>query len=202
MASSLADVSLGFRNAYLDHDRLTAQLHAWAETFPALCRVTSIAKTPEGRDVWLATIGPDPDRIRPAVWVDGNVHAAELAGSSVALAVAEDALRLHLDTPDLPPAILDRLRGVLFYIVPRISPDGAEAVLRTGRTVRSVPRDQRVERGTPRWIPGDVDGDGLALTMRVRDAGGDFVEAKEFRACSWSERSTTKVRSTGSIPRA
>ena len=180
MASSLADVSLGFRNAYLDHDRLTAQLHAWAETFPALCRVTSIAKTPEGRDVWLITIGAEPDRIRPAVWVDGNMHAAELAGSSVALAVAEDALRLHLETPDLPAPILDRLRGVLFYIVPRITPDGAEHVLRTGRTVRSVPRDQRVERGTPRWIPGDVDGDGLALAMRVRDAGGDFVEAKEF----------------------
>src|SRR5215468_12252416 len=158
---SLADLSLGFRNSYLDHERLTAQLRAWAETYPSLCRLTSIAKTPEGRDVWLATIGPEPDRIRPAVWVDGNMHAAELAGSSVALAIAEDALRIHLehDSLDLPPAMLERLRDVLFYVVPRISPDGAECVLRTGRSVRSVPRDSRVERGKPRWIPGDVDGD-------------------------------------------
>ena len=41
----------------------------------------------------LVSIGPDLDRTRPAVWVDGNVHAAELVGSSVALAIAEDAAR-------------------------------------------------------------------------------------------------------------
>jgi hypothetical protein len=182
MPHSLADLSLGFRHAYLDHERLTAQLRAWAEAFPAHCRVTSIARTPEGRDVWLATIGRDLDRVRPAVWVDGNMHAAELAGSSVALAVAEDALCLHVepDAVDLPAALTERLRDVVFYVVPRISPDGAETVLTSGRSVRSVPRDARVERGRPRWIPGDIDGDGVALAMRVRDPGGELVEAHEF----------------------
>ena len=80
MPRALLDLSLGFRNAYLDHDRVTAQLRAWTEAFPAICRMTSIAKTPEGRDVWLLAVGRDLDRIRPAVWVDGNIHAAELAG--------------------------------------------------------------------------------------------------------------------------
>jgi zinc carboxypeptidase len=179
---ALDDVSLGFRNAYLDHERLTAQLHAWVHAFPSLCRVTSIARTPEGRDVWLLAIGPEPERVRPAVWVDGNMHAAELAGSSVALAIAESALRVHLDAEplDLPASIVERLREVVFYVVPRISPDGAEHVLRVGRPVRSVPRDPRVERGQPRWIPGDIDGDGQACAMRVRDPGGEFVEAREF----------------------
>jgi hypothetical protein len=182
MPASLTDLSRGFRSAYLDYDQLTAQLRAWCETYPNLARLTSLAKTPEGRDVWLVTIGPDPDRIRPAAWADGNVHAGELAGSSVALAIAEDALRLHLepDTLDLPRPIADRLRDILFYVVPRISPDGAECILRTGRIVRSVPRDARVERGTPRWIPGDVDGDGLALSMRIKDPGGEMVEARGF----------------------
>jgi hypothetical protein len=179
---SLADVSLGFRHAYLDYDRLTAQLRAWEEAFPALCRVGSLARTPEGRDVWLLTIGLEPDRIRPAVWVDGNIHAGELAGSSVALAIAEDALRAHVDPEslELPAPILDRLRDALFYVVPRISPDGAECVLRTGRSLRSVPRDARVERGQPRWAVGDIDGDGLALAMRVPDPGGELVEAPEL----------------------
>lgn len=181
-APSLADVSLGFRNAYLDFDQLTAQLRAWAQAYPAVCRLTSIGRTPEGRDIWLLTVGPEPDRIRPAVWVDGNLHAAEVAGSSVALAIAEDALRAHVapESLELPPAILDRLRDVLFYVVPRISPDGAECVLRTGRTLRSVPRDARVERGQPRWTLGDVDGDGLALAMRIPDPGGELVEAPEL----------------------
>jgi len=179
---ALDDLSLGFRNAYLDHERLTAQLHAWVHAFPSLCRVTSIARTPEGRDVWLLTIGPEPERVRPAVWVDGNMHAAELAGSSVALAIAETALRVHLDAEplDLPAPIVERLREVVFYVVPRISPDGAEHVLRVGRPVRSAPRDARVERGQPRWIPGDIDGDGQARAMRVRDPGGELVEAREF----------------------
>jgi Zinc carboxypeptidase len=178
----LADASLGFRNAYLDHERLSAQLRNWAEIYPGLCRLQSIAKTPEGRDVWLLAIGPDPDRIRPAVWVDGNMHAAELAGSSVALAIAEDALRLHVapGSIDLPAPILERLRDVLFYVVPRVSPDGAECVLRTGRSVRSVPRDARVDRGKPRWIPGDVDGNGVVLAMRVQDPGGELVESRQY----------------------
>jgi hypothetical protein len=178
----LADLALGFRNAYLDHERLSSQLRNWAEAFPEVCRIRSIARTPEGRDVWIAIIGREPERVRPAVWVGGNVHAAELAGSSVALAIAEDALRLHAepDALDLPPAIAERLRDVLFYVCPRITPDGAECVLRTGRSLRSVPRDARVDRGKPRWVPGDVDGDGRALSMRVVDPGGELVEAAEF----------------------
>ncbi len=182
MPASLTDLSLGFRSAYLDHERLTAQLRAWCDAYPQLARLTSLAKTPEGRDVWLLTVGPDPDRVRPAAWADGNVHAGELAGSSVALAVAEDALRLHLDPEslELPPAVVARLREILFYVVPRISPDGAECILRVGRIVRSVPRDARIERGTPRWIPGDVDGDGQALSMRVQDPGGELCDAPGY----------------------
>ena len=178
MPTSLADLSLGFRHGYLDYDRLTAQLRGWADAYPSLVRLTSLARTPEGRDVWLVTIGPEPDRIRPAAWVDGNVHAGELAGSSVALAIAEDALRAHVEPASLGVSapMLERLRDVLFYVVPRISPDGAETVLRTGRVLRSVPRDERVERGRPRWLLRDLDGDGLALSMRVPDPGGELVE--------------------------
>ncbi len=179
--SSFDELSAGFRNAYIDHAALTAQLRAWTAAFPQLCRIESLARTPEGRDVWLLAIGPEPTRVRPAVWVNGNLHAAELAGSSVALASAELALRVHVEpgSLDLPAPMIDRLRDVLFYVVPRISPDGAECVLRTGRSVRSVPRDLRVERGKPRWICGDVDGDGLALSMRVPDPGGELVESSE-----------------------
>ncbi|MBP9202508.1 MAG: peptidase M14 [Kofleriaceae bacterium] len=180
MPPALADLDRGFRRTYLDYDAMTAQLRAWAEAYPALCRLESLVTTAEGREVWIATIGRDPDRRRPAVWVDGNMHASELAGSSVALAIAEDVLRLHLAPSELPPPVVERLRDVLFYLVPRISPDGAEAVLTSGRFVRSVPRDERVERGEPRWVAGDVDGDGRILTMRVRDPGGELVEAPSF----------------------
>ena len=73
-----------------------------------------------------------------------------------------------------------RLRNVRFYVLPRMSPDGAEAVLANGRYVRSVPRDERPARAHAYWRCDDVDGDGLALTMRVRDPGGELVESPEF----------------------
>jgi hypothetical protein len=180
----LADLDGGFRQRYLTYDELTDQLTRWTDAFPHLASRSSLGKTAEGRDIWMITIGPAPDRPRPAVWVDGNLHAGELAGSSAALAIAEDALRLHVepDAPmhELPDHVRTHLRQVLFHVVPRISPDGAEAVLTTGRALRSVPRDDRPNRQHPRWIQGDVDGDGLVLHMRVVDPAGELVESTEF----------------------
>jgi hypothetical protein len=177
--SSLASLHRGFRSRYLDYAELTAQVKSWAECFPEVVRLSSLGTTPEGREQWLLTIGPEPDRVRPAAWIDGNMHAAEVAGSSVALGIAEDMIRLHVEgaTRDLPAAVAERLKQVLFYVLPRMSPDGAEHILTSGRYVRSVPRDERPDRSSPRWICGDVDGDGKALVMRVQDPGGDYVEA-------------------------
>ncbi|HET9045756.1 MAG TPA: M14 family metallopeptidase [Casimicrobiaceae bacterium] len=180
---NLDDLSLGFRNRLLSYDELTKQVHAWARAFPKLCRVTSIGKTPEGRDLWLLTLGPDPDRARPSAWIDGNMHASELAGSSVALSVAEDVLRLHLskDQPvDVSEPVAARLREVRFFVLPRMSPDGAEVVLTKGRYVRSIPRDERPARAHAYWRSEDVDGDGLVMAMRVVDDAGEMAEAKEF----------------------
>ncbi|WP_394848944.1 M14 family metallopeptidase [Pendulispora brunnea] len=177
----------GFRESYLRYTFLTAQVHAWAFRFPELVRVQSIGKSLEGRDLWLLIIGPDPDRVRPAVWVDGNMHAGEVCGSSVALAIAEDVIRMHLTPPDqrdphgLPPHLRAIATDVLFYVLPRMSPDGAEAVLTEGRYVRSNPRNRRPERHQiPHWVYRDLDGDGLTLAMRQRDETGEFVESKDF----------------------
>jgi hypothetical protein len=176
--SPLAALSSGFRGRFLDHAALTAQLRAWASAFPTFVRLESIGTSPEGRELWMLTIGAEPERVRPAVWVDGNMHAGELAGSSVALAIAEDAIRLHLrdagEASVLPPHLARIVQNSLVHVLPRMSPDGAEAVLKTGRYVRSVPRDRRTEQQKTRWIGGDVNGDGQALWMRRESPLGDF----------------------------
>lgn len=169
---------MSFRSTYVKYDELTRIVQGWAKAHPEIVRLSSIGKSPEGRELWLLEIGRDPDRIRPAAWVDGNMHASEVCGSSVALAIAEDAIALHLgkDTLDLPAHVKERLKGILFYVLPRMCPDGAEAVLTDGRYVRSNPRDRRAHAPTPRWISSDVDGDGRTLSMRKKDPTGELVE--------------------------
>lgn len=178
---SLDALSRGFRDQYLSYDEITAQLRAWADAYPDLAHLQSLGQTPEGRELWLLTVGRDRDRTRPSAWVDGNMHASELAGSSVALSIAEDLLRLHTgEVPhDLPEATAEVLADSLVFVMPRISPDGAEAVLTTGRYVRSVPRDERPNQPV-RWIAEDIDGDGMAYVMRIEDPTGEFVESKAF----------------------
>jgi hypothetical protein len=178
--TTVSALSRGFRSNYLDYATLTAQLRAWADAFPSLCKLLSIGKSAEGRDLWVLVVGRDPDRARPAMWIDGNMHAMELTGSSCALAFAEDLLRLHVEGASLglSPPVQAALAESLVYVMPRMAPDGAEAVLKTGRFVRSSPVDDRPDRLAPRWKLQDVDGDGLCLLMRVEDVAGDFVESK------------------------
>ena len=173
----------GFRDGYIGYDEMQKTMRAWADAHPQVVQLTSIGKTEEGRELLLLIIGRDRDRARPAAWVDANMHATELCGSSVALAIAEDVIALHTGMKtvrDLPEHVCDRLRDVLFYVLPRMSPDGAESVLETGRYVRSNVRDKRHHAPVPRWILEDVDGDGLSLVMRKRDPNGDYVESKEM----------------------
>jgi hypothetical protein len=172
-----------YRNRFLSYDELTATLRGWAEAWPDVARLETIGRTEEGRELWLLTVGPRPDEIRPAVWVDGNMHAAELCGSSVALAIAEDILRFHAEgkrPANLSPAVCEALKDVLFYVLPRISPDGAERILDDARYVRSNTRDDRPDEGRCYWRPSDIDGDGRALAMRVEDPTGEFVESSEM----------------------
>ncbi|HET7400643.1 MAG TPA: M14 family metallopeptidase [Usitatibacter sp.] len=184
-----------FRNKYVDYGELMQQLQAWAREQPHLVRLGTIGKSAEGRDIPLLTIGREPDEGRPAAWVDGNMHATELCGSSVALAIAEDVIGLHQGGPGprpwpleggtatrgaIPPHVREILKEVTFYIVPRISPDGAEAVLKSGRYVRSSPVDQRRHKGHAYWEAHDFDGDGTIGFMRLQDDDGELVELEGY----------------------
>ena len=183
-ARTISTMEADFRNSYLSYDEITSTLKHWAASYPEFAHLQSLGKTDEGRDLWLLTIGPGPDKIRPAVWIDGNMHAAELCGSSVALAIAADVLRLHVDgaaPQGLATAVCAVLREILVYVMPRVSPDGAELMLNECRFVRSNTRDERPDGSRSFWCNRDLDGDGRALAMRVEDATGEYVEAAEIK---------------------
>ncbi len=62
--------------------------------------------------------------------------------------------------------------------MPRISPDGAEEVLKKGRYVRSSPVNDRVNKDHAYWESADVDGDGMVGYMRQQCADGELVELR------------------------
>jgi hypothetical protein len=172
-----------FRQKYLDHAEIVDQLNSWVSQHSEIANLGSIGQSAAGRDIPLLTIGRNPGQLRPAVWIDGNMHASEVCGSSVALAIAEDILAIHQGAnvaggKPLPAHMAQAIRETLFYVVPRISPDGAEEVLKRGRYVRSSPVDDRVNRGHARWESADVDGDGQIGSMRKLDPAGELVELR------------------------
>ena len=97
-----------FRSDYLDHAALTSQLRTWAEKHSAFCKLLSIGKSGEGRDLWVLAIGREPERARPALWVDGNMHAMELTGSSIFFANAGRQWRTWM-------SVTEKNRGGAFW---------------------------------------------------------------------------------------
>jgi murein tripeptide amidase MpaA len=158
---------------YYRYDELVGFLHAYVEEHPHLARLDSIGTSYEGRDLWLMTItnqhtGPDTEK--PAYWVDGNIHATEVTGSTAALHLIH---RLLTDY-DSDPAVKQLVDEQALYILPRFNPDGAEHSLTTPYSIRSSKRPYPFEEREDGLYPEDIDGDGRILQMRWPDPVGEW----------------------------
>ncbi|MDC8770276.1 M14 family metallopeptidase [Roseateles albus] len=161
------------------YEPLTELLFAYAAARPNLVSVRSIGRSHEGRDIWVLVLtntatGADVDK--PAFWLDGNIHAAELTASTTCLYYLHHLISSY-DTPDEQGRQVTQLLDTrAIYMVPRLNPDGAELALADRpRHIRSSTRpypydEQPVEGLTPE----DIDGDGRILSMRVPDPHGTY----------------------------
>ena len=157
------------------HTELTRLLQDYAAAAPHLVQLSSLGKSFEGRDIWLLTLtntatGADTDK--PAFWVDGNIHAAELTASTACLYWLHQLIAGY----DGDVSVKQLLDTRVVYMVPRLNPDGAELALadkprhiRSG--TRPYPFDEPVVDGLSIE---DVDGDGRMLQMRVPDPHGPY----------------------------
>ena len=156
------------------YNELTRFLKAYAKEYPDLIRLESIGKSHEGRDVWLVTatnFKTGADMEKPAFWVDGNIHASEVTTSTAALYLIHSLVTKYTQDENVTRALDTRL----FYIVPRVNPDGAEwALADKPKIIRSSTREYPyADDPMDGLVTGeDLDGDGRILQMRIPDPNG------------------------------
>lgn len=161
---------------YYRYDELTSLLQAFAQENPDLAKIESIGKSHEGRDVWLLTVTnfkSGPDLEKPALWVDGNIHASELAASAANLYFINALISGYGKDPNVTRVLDTRA----FYICPRVNPDGAEwALADRPKVIRSSTRPYPYDEEPVDGLIAneDLDGDGRILSMRIPDRNGTW----------------------------
>jgi len=161
-------------NHYFTNEELEELLPAWVEQYPALVRLERIGESYEKRPIWLLTLtnqetGPDSDK--PALWIDANLHATEIAGTTTALLIAHTLLSKYGQDPQAT-RLLDECA---LYVAPRLNPDGAAwALAERPRYVRSGVRPYPFSDKDEGLHEEDIDGDGRILLMRIPDPNGDW----------------------------
>lgn len=156
---------------YFTYAELTNYLHQYAEDYPEFVSLSSVGQSHEGREVWAMTItnqATGAAELKPALYVDGNIHAGEVTGS-IACMYLIDYLLGRYQTDSAVKKLLD---SRAFYVLPRVNPDGAELYLTTPTMLRSSVRnypDWRKDEDPAGLQVEDIDGDGDILLMRVQD---------------------------------
>ena len=163
-------------NRYYRYHALVEALEDFARKYPQLCKLYSIGKSYEGRDIYCLELTNSKTGIaceKPGYYLDGNTHASEVTGSMACLYTV-DWLLTNYGKDEKATHIIDT-KAV--YVLPRICPDGAEIFLATPQTLRSSAHEWHYPHyADPDGLtPEDIDGNGLILQMRVRDdLAGDW----------------------------
>lgn len=167
---------------YYNYDELLQVLHYLADSYPNLCRYRSIGITYEGRELALLEITDYkygvPDE-KPGYYAEGCTHSEEFCGTNAALQLAVRLLSSYGKEEDMTQL----LRDTVFYILPRVNPDGVETILNTGLWGVANGKYSIEERQPlPGLIPKDLNGDGIVAQMRIEDPNGEWkISEKDSR---------------------
>ncbi|MDP1678668.1 MAG: M14 family metallopeptidase [Candidatus Nitrotoga sp.] len=159
---------------YYKYAEITDILQSILARYPNLVRLSSIGKSFEGRDIWLLSITnykTGEAHEKPAFWVDGNIHATELASSMACLYFIDWLINNHGLDQDVTRCLDTRV----FYICPRLNPDGAERALADKPNfLRSSTRTYPDSVNPGGIVISDIDGDGRVLSIRIPDSNGPW----------------------------
>jgi hypothetical protein len=163
-------------DCYHDYEEMVQFLKDVNQKYPQYTDLVSIGKSYQGRDLWLITItdfksGKPEDK--PGIWVDGGVDSDEVIATEAALGLVHRLVASNdKDTKNLR-------KTRVFYIVPNMIPDGSEYQHHSPLRPRDStlrPWDDDNDGKTDEDAPDDLDGDNMALQMRVKDPSGNWVK--------------------------
>lgn len=179
MKRCMASLKLDYTRYYRYH-ALVEALENFCLEHPELTRLFSLGKSSGGRDIWcieLTNHATGKGDEKSGFYLDGNTHAGEVTGSMACLYTI-DYLLCNYGKNEQATWLLDHKT---FYVIPRVSPDGAEFYLTTPYTVRSSDKEFTFpDYADPSGLVGtDLDGDGLILQMRVRDDATGTMKISE-----------------------
>lgn len=157
---------------HAETNRIMRELEAM---YPELARMRVIGQSYLGADLTLMEVTntrTGPAHEKPAMYLDGGLHAQEFTSSAVALYV----LAYLLNNYGSEPQVTELLDTRTFYIRPKFNPDGSDLALIEDQWLRSTVRpvdnnDDGIPDSDP---PEDLDGDGRILQMRVPDPDGNM----------------------------
>ena len=161
---------------YFNYAEMKEALENFTQTYPELCHVEANCITPEGREQFAVTLTNTKTGealSKPGWYLDGNIHAGEVTSSMTAMHTI-DYLLTNYGSDETCTKLLDTMT---IYVIPRVTPDGAEKYLSTPYTIRSADRVYRPEDG---GISGeDLDGDGVIRMMRIPTPYGAWKKDPE-----------------------
>ena len=158
---------------YFEYEELTNYLQDIHEAYPDLTELESMAESDMGRQVWMLTINnPKTGKAedKPGIFVN-QIHAGEV------IAAASNCYTIWylLENYGKDEQVTDVVDNNVWYIVPRLDVDGAEAYL-TGKPAGEDPNpiDDDGDFKFDEDPPEDVDGDGHIVQMRQKDSMGEW----------------------------
>lgn len=161
-------------NQFFDFERMEKTLFKWSEENPDLFKVDVLGESHRNRNVYAVEITNftkgDADS-KPGYYIESCIHAEEVMGTNVTLYIAWYLLENY----QKDPYITHLLDSQIFYILPRVNPDGAEFVIKEGApwcgNGTYLPGEEQPEDG---FYWKDLDNNGIVAQMRIPDKNGEW----------------------------
>ncbi len=165
-------------NRLHDEAAMDEAISSLVAAHPRFLSKTSLGKSVQGRDLWCVTVNdPEtgPDRSKPAMYVDGNIHGNEVQAAEVCLYLLWTLAERRDQVPEVKRLLAERA----FYIVPVVNPDGRAFWFRAPNTTNSGrgplrPMDEDRDGLVDEDGFDDLDGDGQITEMRRKSPDGRY----------------------------